>query len=329
MRNNNVSFIIPTYNEERNLEKCIKSLEKEIRGLKNPVRTFICLNGCIDKTPEIAEKCVEKYRNLNIKILKSKRGKINAQEIAIKNIKSLGYIIFLDGDIKVRKNCIKKLIKELDKHKKLIAVGAFSVAENYNGKNPWKKFLDQILNIRSRHPLCEISKFDVKEYHPYALSDPQYKNTSSSHELKSKIYFHGRMFALRSKKFWSKPDPKKDIVGDDSFMPDNIIYKYGVGRIRMRYDAIVYYKPFISLRKHFKVYKRIFYDLKNLEDNYLKFKKIRKLSKLRLDKEYIKKQNLRTKINFKLHELTRKIEKFLFKISINKDPKKIWVYKKK
>ncbi len=323
-------FAIPVYNEENNLKRCINSLYMDTLSLDYNLKTFICLNGCTDDSKKIALDLQKKYSSLNIKILESKKGKLNAQEKIIKNIYSKkDYIIFLDADIEIKKGCIKKLILELDKHKKIMIVGAIPIAREYMGKNLWKKLISQILNIRSKHPYWEKSKYSVKEYHPYVLSDAQHKNTNPSHELQSKIFFHGRMFALRSILVWAKPSKKSGVVGDDTFLSDNTLYKYGKGSIRNRYDAMVYYKPFTSLLYHYRVYKRVYYDLKNLGNSYPKFRKIRKLSKLEIDKNYFNNQNKKVKLVFYLYDLIRKIEKFLFKYSFEKDPAKIWYYNKK
>jgi len=318
-------FSIPIFNEEDNLEQCITSLYDEAKSLNQDVETFLCLNGCTDNSKKIALILQKKYPRLNIKILHSKKGKLKAQDEIIKNIRSkTGYIIFLDSDIEVKNGCIKKLISELDKHKEIIIVGALPIAKVYAGSNLWKKLLSQVLNIRSKHPLLEKSSYDVREYHPYAFSDPQQVNITPDQELQSKIFFHGRMFVMRSKEVWAKPSKCSGVVGDDTFLSDNTLYRYGKGSIRTRYDAIVYYEPFTSLLAHYNVYKRIYYDLKNLERSYPNFKDIRKLSKLKTNKDYLCKQNKKTRILFYTYDMIRKIERFLFRVSIEKNPSKIW-----
>jgi len=243
---NKLFFAIPVYNEENNLMNCIKSLSKDTSSLNYSLKTFVCLNGCTDNSEKIALGLQRKYPQLNMTILKSKKGKLNAQEKIVKNINSKeDYIIFLDSDIEIKKGCIRKLISELNKHKQIMIVGAFPIAKSYRGKNLGKKIISQVLNIRSKHPAWEKSKYDVSDYHPYASSDPQYKNTSKTHETQSKIFFHGRMFALKSKMIWEKPPKKSEIVGDDTFLSDNTLYKYGKSSIRNRYDAVVYYKPYL------------------------------------------------------------------------------------
>ncbi len=320
---NKIFIIIPIHNKEQSLKACIKSLNKSAQETKYCFNTFLILNGCLDKSLDIAIKCKHKYSLLNIKILESAKGKLNAQEAAIKKIKLDVPILFVDADIILKKDSIKILINELEKYPRLIAVGSFPIARDYQGNNIWKSFLDKVLNIRSRHPMSEISLLNVEEYHPYTIYDTQNKNTSFSHELKSKIFFHGRTFLLRSKNYWSKPKNEK-IVGDDSYIPDYIIFNYGKDRIRNRYDSIVYYTPFVSLIEHFNAYKRIYFDLENLRETYPEFRDIRNHSQLILNKSYIKKQKFSIKLLFLLYSLIRKIERFLFRFSINQNPTKIW-----
>ncbi len=320
-----IYFCLPVHNEEKNLENCIISIKNAMKFAPNYyVKTFICLNDCNDKSKEVALYCKQKYPLLNIKIIKSKKGKLNAQEKVLSYIPLNKIIFFIDSDTEIDKKSVNIILKEFEKHKELLAVGAFPIAKKYNGFDLWKRSLNSILNIRSRHPMSEISKLNVEEYHNLAKIDPQKINTSKKHELKSKIFFHGRMFALRSKKYWNKPPKNKKIVGDDSYLPDDIIYNYGKNGIRIRYDAIVYFNPFISLKGHYRTYKRIYFDLKNLKENFPEFKEIREHSELILDKEYLKKQSFLTKFYFSCFRLIRKFEKLFFRLSLERDPHRIW-----
>ena len=320
-----IYLCLPVHNEEKNLEKCIISIENAIKIIpRYHIKTFICLNGCKDKSKEVAFYCKQKYSSLNIKILKSKKGKLNAQEKVLSCIPLNKIVFFIDADTEIDNKSANIILKEFEKYKKLLAVGAFPIAKKYSGFNLWKRLLDNILNIRSRHPMSEISKLNVEDYHTLAKIEPQKINTSKEHELKSKIFFHGRMFALRSKEYWNKPPKNKKVAGDDSYLPDYIIYNYGKNRIRIRYDAIVYFNPFVSLKKHYKTYKRIYFDLKNLKENFPEFKDIREHSELSLDKDYIRNQNFLTRLYFSCFGLIRKFEKLLFRFSLEKNPHKIW-----
>ncbi|MBI2146646.1 glycosyltransferase family 2 protein [Candidatus Woesearchaeota archaeon] len=326
MRNKELYIAMPVYNEEKSLEKCLSSLNREVTNLGLRVQTYLCLNGCVDNSHTIADSSKKKFPKLNIIILSSSQGKLKAQEKIVQNIPTNKvYVAFVDSDIELKKDSLKNILLELKRHKELLCVGAFPEAKKYVGVNPWKKFLDEILNIRSRYPRAEISKFDVKEYHQLAFQDPQSKNTSPEHELKSKIFFHGRLFVLRSKDYWKKPD-KESVVGDDSYLPDYIIYNFGKNRIRIRYDSIVYFNPFVSIFNHYRAYKRIYYDLKILKDAYPKFKNIRKHSQMVLNWPYINKKGSIIIAKFLIFSLIRSFEKLFFLFSLNKEPKTIWNY---
>ncbi len=326
MLNKKIFIGISACNEEKYLERCVSSIAKSTLNLN--VATYICLNGCKDLTEDIARKCQREYKSLNIYIIYSKIGKINAQKRITQVISEEGPIFFIDADTIVHKKTIKIILRELDKHKELIVVGALPIARRYMGNNLWKKILDEILNVRSRHPKCEISRSPVEDYHIHAIVDPQNKNTNKKHELRSKIFFHGRLFCLRYKKYWKKPPTNKKIVGDDSFLPDYIINRYGKNRIRIRYDAIIYFEPFTSLIKHYNSYKRIYYDLKNLKIGFNKYKSIRKNSSLKLDYDYIMKRTVLIRIKFLLFILIRNIEQKLFLLSKEKNPHNIWTKSK-
>lgn len=316
---------LPVYNEEKHLERCLNSINNATSQLNNYfIKTILCLNGCKDNSLKIAKECIKKYPFLNIKILNSQKGKLAAQEKMLLRVPSNKIVFFIDADTEIDKNSIRIILEEIEKHKELIVVGAFPVARNYNGLNFWKRLMDRVLNIRSRHPMCEISKLSVREYHSLALTDPQKINTSQEHEIKSKIFFHGRMFALRSKKYWHRPKKNKGVVGDDSYLPDFIITNYGKNRIRIRYDAIVYFEPFTVLKNHYIAYKRIYFDLKNLKDNFPEFENTRAHSELVLDSNYIQNQNYIIRFYFFMFKIIRRIEKYLFNFSAEKNPHLIW-----
>jgi len=321
-----VYLCLAVYNEEKNLMNCISSINRAIKKIRPQVKTIICLNGCTDSSLRIAKECKQDYPFLNIRITKSVKGKLNAQKKMLSLIPKNKRTFFIDSDTEISEDSISIMLKELDKHKGLIAVGGFPIAKKYEGFNPWKKLLDNILNIRSRHPMCEISKLEVLNYHKLANLYPQRINTNKEHESKSKIFFHGRLFLLKSKKYWNMPPKSKKVVGDDSYLPDYIIYNYGKNRIRIRYDALVYFKPLISIKEHYRAYKRIYYDLKNLKDSSPEFSDIREHSVLILDKDYIIRQKVLERVKFAIFNCIRCIEKMLYKISFERDPKKIWEY---
>jgi len=56
-----LTIILPAYNEEENLEKCIDETIKSVNQLKKSYEIIIIENGSKDKTFEIAKKIADKY----------------------------------------------------------------------------------------------------------------------------------------------------------------------------------------------------------------------------------------------------------------------------
>lgn len=125
-----VSVIIPTLNDEENLEKCLDFLSKQNFD-KNSWEIIVIDGGSTDKTLKVAQKG-------KVKILEDK---IGSPEVA----KGLGivqakgeYILIMDADdFLIDKNYVRRLLTSLEKEKNCI--GAYS--ESYF----WGKE-DKILN---------------------------------------------------------------------------------------------------------------------------------------------------------------------------------------
>ena len=250
------------YNEEKTLKKSFLAAKKSIdyyyrkSDKKALANIIICYNGCTDKTQKIAQEIKENYENnhISIDILSSRRGMVIAQNACIKHIRERidsadKPIIFIDADSFVDEKMIYLLLDHLNKHFNLKAVGVRPVPISYQGKSPLKKFWDKILNCRAYFPKAEIAVIYAPEFHPYAESDTQ--SLGSEFEKKSKIYFHGRCFALRDQSIWDVPDNQ---IGEDTYLDRSIHYRFGPGSIRNLYDAKIYYQPITSLRVFAKTF---------------------------------------------------------------------------
>ena len=110
---NKISVVIPAKDEEENIEKILDSVLNQNYS-KEMYEVIVVNDRSTDRTKEIAERYLFKYKNLKIinvempgEILK---GKQNALDIGIKN--STGEIVLLtDADCIVGKNWIKSTMK--------------------------------------------------------------------------------------------------------------------------------------------------------------------------------------------------------------------------
>ena len=129
----NLSCIIPIYNVEDYIEKCIMSIEKQYT---NDIE-IIAVN---DGTPDHS---IEKIKNLpNIKIVNKKNGGLSsARNEGVKHA-SGKYIWFIDGDDYIESCAIEKLLKEIDENDSDIVL--FNYYKDIDGQK--KKIIENINN---------------------------------------------------------------------------------------------------------------------------------------------------------------------------------------
>ena len=125
-----LSIIVPVYNVERYLEKCLKSL----CGLNIENEIIIINDGTKDSSLEIAEKFRENHKNENIKIISQKnQGLSEARNNCLKVAKG-EYISFIDSDDFVDTENYEQFINETIKDKVDIGIGRYKkIIEKNNG----------------------------------------------------------------------------------------------------------------------------------------------------------------------------------------------------
>ncbi len=105
-----ISIIIPAYNAQDTIEKCIKSVEGE------NIEIIVVIDGATDNTLKICKDLKRYKENINI-VEQENKGLLEARNTGIRNAKG-DYIMFLDADDEYLENTISKireLIKKYDK----------------------------------------------------------------------------------------------------------------------------------------------------------------------------------------------------------------------
>jgi len=321
----------PAYNESGSLSNYFKAMLRAVHYAQNYelAKTYICANGCTDNTVELIKKYTKRHPELKIELLHSKKGMNRALCKIIETIQNKSLpTVKIDADVKVDRKAISILLDELNNNKELQIVGGHPLAEDYKGLNPIRHLMTNILDVRSRHPMSQIAVNDVSMFHKLALTDPQ-PTVSTEFEMKSRIYFHGRLYALRNKEVWNAPANR---IGDDTYLTLDTYKRYGYGSIRLRYDAKCYYHPSRSLIGHWKVYKRIFCDTYTLfelpEFQSKRLKNTIDKEKVRLDWSYIMSLQLQDQLYFVLYSIVKHIFNYMFKLS-PKYSDELWTYKTK
>jgi hypothetical protein len=317
------NICLAIYNEANNLEKIFFHIKKSLDKInfQGKPKIYTCLNGCTDNSEEIMIK-LKKNSPYPIKILHSKKGKILAHQEIIKNIKNNNPVIFMDADILINNLAIEDLLNALKENNKLRIVSAYPYILIPKLRNHYHKFLLKIINIKRIYPQIEIAKYNVSKFHPDARS---------AFEKQSRIYFHGRFFALQNKYVYEFPRFPTNIAGDDSFLSHLLINKYPPGSIKVLFETKVYSYPELSLINYFKTWFRILKDIDNIYQEYPEFLPNRKYFLMKINWKFIFNQiPPKDKIFAYLFFLIKIVESLTYRLLRHKIVvNKLWRYQKK
>lgn len=149
-----LSIIVPVYNVEEYLSKCIESLIAGCGKYWDKTEIVLVDDGSPDKCPEICDAYTQKYSNIKT-IHKQNGGVSSARNLGIE--KSSGeYITFCDSDDYVT-NEFEKVFEYIDLHPN---VDVFSVGLIKDGEFI-SKFKDKEYNPQNYNDILEIVKRDV------------------------------------------------------------------------------------------------------------------------------------------------------------------------
>lgn len=315
---------ISAYNEENNILKCLDSLNSQTVGAK--VETLVCMNGCFDLTKERVVEGMKRYPKLNIKPLQSRKGKSFSQNKIVDSVANREVpIAFIDADVELDERCINILLGDITGIDGLIISGAWPVPRKPERMSARENFLFGTLHVRAFYPQSEIAVHDVSAYKSFARDRPQ-TIVSPEFEKKSRIYFHGRTFMIRNADYFYLP--AEDNRADDTFIPNFIHTKHGPGTIRVRFDAIAYYSPYLSIREHYKAYRRVFWDLDNI-DKSKEFVESRKMEETRLDWKYILSKGFLVTFHSLAYKAISSGEEAIYHLLPKKTLSEVWHYNEK
>lgn len=160
-----ISIIIPVYNTEKYLSRCLDSiLFKCVKDIE-----VVIINDCSPgNCKDIVEKYQKKYSNINYIELKKNSGTLIARDTGIKSASSK-YIMCVDPDDYLEKDSIKELLKELEHDYDIIVFN--HICENENGE----RFDSPPQNRVSRDMLIIDNVENMKELFSGQLSESMIK----------------------------------------------------------------------------------------------------------------------------------------------------------
>lgn len=138
-----VSIIVPMYNVEKYIEKCITSL---LEQTYKDCEIIIVNDGSEDKSSEIVEKIA--IQNDNIKIINKKNSGVSvARNTGIENANG-DYIIFVDADDYLAKDFVEYMVKLIKMNNSEFAY-SISNFKKENEKETQDEFIKEISNEES------------------------------------------------------------------------------------------------------------------------------------------------------------------------------------
>lgn len=123
MKKDLISIIIPVYNVEKYIEKCLESV---INQTYNNIEIILIDDGSLDDSGKICDEYAKKDKRIVV-IHKNNEGVSVARNVGIKKSKGK-YVAFIDSDDYVEENYVEKLYITIDE-KDMAIVGAKRINE--------------------------------------------------------------------------------------------------------------------------------------------------------------------------------------------------------
>jgi len=122
-----VSVIVPIYNSEKYLRRCIESIINQ--SYKN-IEIILINDGSTDNSGEICDAYALDDKRIRV-IYTKNNGPAAARNIGIENSKG-SFIFFIDADDFIENNALNLLVESYNQHKADIVVGSFNKIRNSN-----------------------------------------------------------------------------------------------------------------------------------------------------------------------------------------------------
>lgn len=277
--------IMPAYNEEASIHSALENLAATDRSTPRTLRRIIiCVNGCTDDTEGAIAKS-SKALKLPITVISSSPGYTNAINRLLGHARRYyphHILVKTDADARLDPHALRYMFEQLDRHDELMIVGGHPMPQIPRDLPLARRLLARTFSLRSIYPLTQVSHYDTHAFHAVCKDDPQ--PGIGQREYRLKTFFHGRLWCARQSLLLS--NLTDGVIGDDVFLTVWLYKKYGIGSIRVAYNATTYYTPNYSLRRHWKVYKRIDEDRHRVAA-LPEYAELQELQRTKLDWRYI------------------------------------------
>ncbi len=308
-----ISVIVPIFNAERYLVRCLNSIVEQINTTHNDIEIILINDGSTDKSAEIIKKYIQKYTN-NIKyIQKENTGVADSRNIGIEE--STGdYIIFVDADdyidAKLFKNLEKYMERNIDiiKYKAIIEteeediIGQFEgpVFEELKGEEAFSKlcYTDEMLDA-----------LWVYAYKRKIFIDNGFKFISNTYHEDFGLI---PLIIIKAKTFISTDIQGYHYVQSSNSITRNIDYNKTLKKV---YDTLIHYDNMLDKTKNYSINERVKEDIKIFYTNsiLLRINDLKKTDRKKFIKEI---RNRKMYKNIKPRNIKQLLKRIILQINI-------------
>lgn len=154
-----VSFVVPVYNVERYLERCVKSLVNQ--NISSEI--ILVDDGSTDRSGELADRFSRE--NENIKVIHRENGGLSAARNTGMRAAGGDFILFVDSDDWLTENSVSTLVETAEKLDLDVAVGDFQ-----NAYDSGHYEANQLPPCHFPEPVCGKEFFKISMEHKRSLS---------------------------------------------------------------------------------------------------------------------------------------------------------------
>ncbi len=306
---NKISVIVPMYNAEKTIERCINSI------LKQTISAFeiVLINdGSTDRTEDIVRKLQNEKSNIKY-FYKENSGVAQTRNYGIEKAQG-DYIIFVDADDYIEPNLIEKVFKYIENNIEMVKFKLKKI--DTNGKE-LEKIDGPVFNKKNGE-----DAFDILYYQDTLIDSPCVYLIKRSLFTDNRLEFKGKyhedfglmpiLIAL-SKSIVSIPDYLYVYVQEENSITRNEDYQKTIQKME---DVLFHYDRMLKIIKNTSIKNATQDNIKTFYTNAI----ILKLQELKKDdrKKYIKEiRNRKMCNNIKAKNLKQFIKRLILKLNIN------------
>ena len=193
-----LSIIIPVYNVEKYVEKCIRSCENQDIPKEN-YEVIVVNDGSPDGSLAIVERLANEFSNIKV-INQENKGLSMARNTGLEAAQG-EYVWFVDSDDWIEENCLKEMTEKLIDDIDILQIQCKRAYEDGTTRIPAQKFLDGIHSgkeMTEQGGLADPAQFSILRFEFLKVNDFKFFQGiyHEDSELKSRMVYTAKKIAF-------------------------------------------------------------------------------------------------------------------------------------